>query len=833
MEQNRESLKKITEKANPYKIFEIKGQFPIKKQSLENTKLSSKVLIKRPASMSPEISKRLKNITLSNIQYKKYISGYEKVTKDNCFKTPSITQYPKRKNIQYLHASYIKTNDKAQKNFSIKKAKMNNFFNITNVDNNSNSKDPESFYKNISDYNINEEEKVKKMPYGFKYKDTKIILHLKNKSNLYIKNKKFMKNRKIYRNVRFDPSRNKEREIKNKNNNYFLSFSNGDFFENRNNTRNNCHINDISKINQKNKRNNFEEFKPFDIRYTKSENKEYHEKIEKNLLFLFEEIKNIINNKTISYRNNNIYNVSKKKFEYDIQSELRIIFRFIIEIKSIYLEFIEINPKDNFKIEKNQKLYFPFYYLPFFYILNFSAFKCFLSEIIIYNNNTKEFGININNENNIFNKYIKFAEIYHKNYNKIKEKINAKIFEDITYNMNENKYNIKYNWCIYNKNQKIHDNKIYKMIIHFPIIKFNFNEKKIKLRKLINKNLIIELFKKKFNNWNKYILFDLFILKKFRIIINNILSHRFDAYKNKKIHLEQNYRNNSKNENKNDFFITFVNSNTTKFFNFIPITVILSTYFNSKEKKTNFIQLSLKDTNNIKKLSKCLDISNIISKCICIKKETKEAILNMNVIENISDDFIKVVENENLAKNIDIKNNNEENDIFEYKINDIEINAMLRRPNIININYDLNQIDISYYDIPEILYNELLNNINGDHTEYIYNSLNQIVLNIKNFEENGFINYNKEIINLRNGESSVKKNFGKILRDIKVNGGNSLFYGKFNKKMKMAKNIAKLFSYRSTKLFTENNFFESKSKINFYKYSLNMKKSSFNDNFYK
>ena len=244
MEQNRESLKKIKEIVNPYKIFEVKDHFSIKKKSLEQPKLCTKVLVKRPASMSPEISKRLKNITLSNFQYKKYINGYEKVTKDNCFKTPKIAQYPKRKNFQYLHISYSKTNANVQNNDSIKNSKINNFFNITNIDNKY-SQNSESVYKNISDYNLNEEGKIKKMPYGFKYKDTKIILHLKNKNNKFLKNKKYVKNRKIYRNVRFDPSRNKEREIKNKNNNYFLSFSNGEFFENRAKTKNNFGYNNM------------------------------------------------------------------------------------------------------------------------------------------------------------------------------------------------------------------------------------------------------------------------------------------------------------------------------------------------------------------------------------------------------------------------------------------------------------------------------------------------------------------------------------------------------------------------------------------------------------
>ena len=60
----------------------------------------------------------------------------------------------------------------------------------------------------------------------------------------------------------------------------------------------------------------------------------------------------------------------------------------------------------------------------------------------------------------------------------MKDKINSKIFNDITYNINENKYNVNYDWCIYNKYNKILDNKIYKMKLCLSTSKFNFKEKK-------------------------------------------------------------------------------------------------------------------------------------------------------------------------------------------------------------------------------------------------------------------------------------------------------------------------------------------------------------------
>ena len=69
---------------------------------------------------------------------------------------------------------------------------------------------------------------------------------------------------------------------------------------------------------------------------------------------------------------------------------------------------------------------------------------------------------------------------------------------------------------------------------------------------------MVQLLKKNFVNWNKYILFNLFILKKFRLIIRNILSHKYNIYSNKKINLEDVYTNNKNNikKNNNEYIIT-------------------------------------------------------------------------------------------------------------------------------------------------------------------------------------------------------------------------------------------------------------------------------------
>ena len=825
---------------NPYKIFEIKNKLLFKKKLLRKNLLSSLSISKKFHSISPDISKRMKQITLSDFKYKKYISDYDKITKENSFKSPGHSHYPKIKNIQYIPILYShrkkENNYINKKNLNDNTKTNNNFFNITNSINESTN------CNNFSHDNLNKEANIIETPYGFKYKNTKIITNIKkyinNKDNIDNKdnnnqdnnnqdnNKNNSKDNKYYKinNINtfkykyFNLFRHKEKEFETKNNNFFLNLSDGCFFENKNN----INKNDIYNSNSKNSNvndtiyNNYNnsEFKCYDIKYSKDENKEYNLIKENNISFLYEEMKKM---------NLNLNNIYNKKINFSIKSEFNKNINFILEIKNIFLEFIEINPEDNFKNIKKQKIFFPFYYLPFFYLLDFISFKCFISEIIIYDPIKNIFKINSANEIRILNKYSENGKKYFKNFSKIKAINKLNLFNDITYNLNENNYNTTYDWCIYNKNDNTLCTKLFKMKIILPRIKLSINEQNIKIRKNINKNLMIELLKNDFQNWNKYILFDLFIHKKFRLIINNILLHKFDLYTNKKIYLDKNNDyNNFLNYIKHnyEFYITNIDLNYTKFFYFLPNTAILAYVSQYKNIQTNFIQLSIRETNNIKRLSKCLGIDNILLKCLYLNKEKNEITLNMNVIENISDDFIKIVENENLIKNINIKNNNNENEIFHYIYNDYEINILLRNPKIININMERNKIELFYHDIPELLLDDILNNNRNEHTKYLYNSLNEIVKNVEKVDENYIYDFNQEIIYLTNGESLTKKDFERILVEKRTKTSNNLLLGKLSKKIRMVKNYTKLFS-KNTKMNKDFNLFD-KTKFNLHKISNNI-----------
>ena len=100
------------------------------------------------------------------------------------------------------------------------------------------------------------------------------------------------------------------------------------------------------------------------------------------------------------------------------------------------------------------------------------------------------------------------------------------IYLDENYNHDENNENYENN-CVENDeiNKKIFNkNIIYKVKLIMPIIKFQIINRRTKIKKHLNKNLIIKLLKNEFLKWEENVLCELFLNKKFRNIINSILS---------------------------------------------------------------------------------------------------------------------------------------------------------------------------------------------------------------------------------------------------------------------------------------------------------------------
>ena len=196
---------------------------------------------------------------------------------------------------------------------------------------------------------------------------------------------------------------------------------------------------------------------------------------------------------------------------------------FKLDIYSLCLKFFILDNTN--KKNPSQKLYFPYELLPLFYLLDFTSFKVFLSEIITYDPSNKCF------------KYIKETIILKKakryfNYVTNSLEKNPKYINSITYNKNESIFPLIYDWVVAknpnveqdennsNKNG-IKENYIcFKLKIVLPKIKFYIENLNIKIIKYLNKQMTSKLLLNKFRNWQKFIFFDLFSTKKFKIISN-------------------------------------------------------------------------------------------------------------------------------------------------------------------------------------------------------------------------------------------------------------------------------------------------------------------------
>ena len=429
------------------------------RNKLINPSLKAPASLLRPLSKSKsdslfEVGKKLKKLTLSNKSFFNYMNKYTKLTQNFTFKIPNVLIYPRKKNPKYLPIFYLQKigynkDDKKDNN----KEKMNNDYSNNNNFNEYNNLDNVNY---LNKYNENENDNtIKEKPYGFKFKDTRIVY---DKSKIRVKSSLFKSNSSNFNITNINPSQNfknrtnynfhisKEEKKRNK---LFKYFYEGDFLQDQT-QRPQSHF----QIFEKKKKNNNNNIII----------KDYN--INNNIQILYEMIKDI-NNK------NNIENLSwNKTMKYNIKNYYkREDFSYQIDINSVCLKFINQDTNTN-KSKKNnyskndtnnsQKLYIPFEYLPLFYLLDFTSFKIFLSEIIYYNKQTKLMEINKNELLLALNKYKKFI-----NLNVINQDSNKKRkMEKITYECKEQHYQNIYDWIIYlnneeNNNQENEENQVF------------------------------------------------------------------------------------------------------------------------------------------------------------------------------------------------------------------------------------------------------------------------------------------------------------------------------------------------------------------------------------
>ena len=497
-----------------------------------------------------EVEKKLKKMALSNKDFFNYMNKYTKLTQNFTFKTPNISIYPKKKNPKYLPIFYlekigyknieqeIKDEDKSQSNNGNNFDNLNDYNNFDQV----NLYNNEKYNNEENEINEDEDNIIKEKPYGFKFKDTRIVYDkskMRVKSSLFRNNNSEFNLTNIPQNQNFKNKTNfnfhisKEEKRRNK---VFKYFYEGDFLDTYNQRPQSR--TPFMKEKMKLKRNI--EINDYDVN--------------NNIQILYDMIKNIRNINTNNYS-------TSKSMKYNIRNYYKKEdFSFQVDIESLCLKYInqdlnlnEIENNNNFSkssLSHSQKLYLPFSYLPIFYLLDYTSFKIFLSEIIYYNKENNMMEINQNDVLKVINKYKKFITL---NVINNQDPNKKKKMEKITYQCKEHHFPNEYDWIIYlneeeennnngeefcEKNEESEKNEqnefeeqsiykkniIYKVKIIMPIIKFQILNKRIKIKKYLNKNLLIKLLKNDFAKWEENVLCELFLNKQFRNIMNSSLA---------------------------------------------------------------------------------------------------------------------------------------------------------------------------------------------------------------------------------------------------------------------------------------------------------------------
>ena len=680
----------------------------LKVNNLKNTHFSAYGLLDKEKEIK---SQRVTNKKLPEIFYRKIENNNNNNYRKNFFRKKT-SYYQSNKDIR------IKDN---------KKKIDKNYINFNNISN---------LIKNNEEENNNENAAIKETPYGFKYKETKIIYD-KSKVNL-IKSAIFPKEENNeYNNITEVARRKSFKEKKSKHFNEFFFNKKDEEEEEKNNTFKFFFEGDFLEKNKN--------------LFKQSKKKEFLLKNEEAIDYL-SDLYNLCKNIEKFNAKDNI-----RKMKFDLKKYYhKEDFSFEINLYSICLKFMRQNELNKETKNNSQKIFLPFTYLLFFYLLDFEAFKIFLSEILIYNEEKEEMEINQKEIRNILIKYKQYIQLNlssffnEKNKNKIKEQENKEKYNKITYNCNERNFLKIYDWIIHINSMKENKNIIYKMKIILPKVNFNLFTRKINVKKYLHKNIIVNLLKTSLEKWEEKILCDLFLNKKFRYIMNSILSQdQFLNRKNEqKIFLNKiDYNQNVLNKHKYEFFITDAKKEHSRYLYFSFYEIIFF-YGRNDEQFIYRKHINLKDSINLNKFSVYWGYINTIMKCLFIDKNIRKASFDFKILENSPTKFFKLKKSDSKLELNDLDKNNPENlknfynqGLMFYHREDLLIdmyliNFLIIQPCIVRLNLERYK-----YKIPKELLNIIIKNKNSFEKMNIYISeysdkilLNKNILNI-NYEE--------------------------------------------------------------------------------------------------
>ena len=465
------------------------------------------------------------------------------------------------------------------------------------------------------------------------------------------------------------------------------------------------------------------------------------------------------------YKNENFTDVKKKEYEINFFNKL-VKLKFILELFSVCFCFEEIDinknkteynadnkdDKDNSKYLKNekehiknvQKLYLPFKYIPLIFLLSYSSFKVFISELIFFDDKNNKFHF-VDSEimENIIKKYSEFCK------NKIKMhniENNQSVFKDIIYNENEFHYNYIFYWIIYDNRCENIKKKIFKFKIIFPLISLKIDNYEIIFHKFINKCLIFDLIKTNFISWDRSLLYNLFLDKKLRKSLTNILKRQrnFLLYQFSSKNIGPVIDNSIAKKNNFDFFLTEISEdlNYNHYYYFAPFKATIMSKTRNKYNIHDSVCLELNEATKIYKLAKHFGLIGIISKCIFYNKYTNKYYFAFKVLHDITQEIILMYKK--YEKEMCIINNKCKKD---FKINGVEILLLIRecllcQKEINNFNY----IELKYYKLPYKLFLYVLDEkITDDKTISILVNNSDLIINAKEMKDYKEFIYKKDL----------------------------------------------------------------------------------------
>ena len=502
------------------------------------------------------------------------------------------------------------------------------------------------------------------------------------------------------------------------------------------------------------------------------------------------------------HKNENFTDIKSKEYETSLFKKIKL--KFLLELRSISLNFEEIdiknmedininnnnyykdnkdiNNKDNKNIKKNiQQIYLPFKYIPLFFLLDYISLKTFISEIISFDIENNKFYVKVNEKLEATVK--KYSEYVQNKISMYTLDNNETAFKDIIYYQNEFHFNYIYPWIIYDNRTNYNIAKFYKLKIILPTINFQPEEYGIRFQKYATKWLILELIKRNFIFWDRYLLYNLFMNKKFRNTISYILNKKrnYISYEYTTKTVGPTIDDKIAKKNYFEFFVTEVLKGQNHFYYFTPYKATISSRYHNKYDINDTINLKLNDSKKIYNLAKYFGLIGTFNKCMFYNKLTKKYYFTFKFLQDITQEYILLLKGD-LTTGCVI--NKKYKQVFKYNGNEYHIiirECLLCEKTIMN-----SYSQLKYYKIPNELVNYIFEkDINSDEIFSIFINISNKIIDVEEKEE--YTEYFMKRYNNNDSSSSIsKKSIDKNKRKIK--NGSSVSLRKVENKKDSEKN---------------------------------------------